>query len=56
MKEDDFMKLIHYLYNDKEEIGILDNDYIKPLKVSDFDSLISSYSLDDLNALDKSII
>lgn len=55
MKEDDFMKLIHYSYNDKEEIGILDNGYIKPLKVSDFDSLISSYSLDDLNALDKSI-
>ena len=46
------MKLIHYLYKEKEEIGILlnDNDIIS-LDVSNFDSLISKYSLEDLNVI-----
>ena len=50
------MKLIHFLYNKKEHIGILDdNDNIKLLDVSDFDSLINKYDLSDLKQLDNNI-
>ena len=35
------MKLIHFIYNNKENIGILENDLIKVLDVKDFDELTS---------------
>ncbi len=48
------MKLIHFIHNNIERIGILDNnDKIKVLDVSNFDELISKYSLDDLNKLNN---
>ena len=48
------MKLIHFIHNKQENIGILDgNDNIKVLDVKDFDELINKYSLNDLIALNK---
>ena len=48
------MKLIHYIYKNNEEIGILtEDDYIKPLDVKNFDELISSYTLNDLKIKDS---
>ena len=49
------MKLIHFIYNNKENMGILDNDYIKNLNVKDFDELISKYDLCDLNKLNNEL-
>lgn len=49
------MKLIHFIFNNKENIGILENDDIKLLDVKDFDELISKYDLDKLNIINKSL-
>ena len=51
------MKLIHFIYNNKENIGILDNnDNIKILDVSNFDELINKYSLNYLKELNNKLI
>jgi len=51
------MKLIHFIHNNIERIGILDNnDNIKILDVSNFDELINKYSLDDLNRLNNKLL
>ena len=51
------MKLIHFIHNNIERIRILDNnDNIKILDVSNFDELISKYSLDDLNKLNNKLL
>ena len=48
------MKLIHYIYKNNEEIGILtEDDYIKPLDVKNFDELIAAYTLKDLKIKDS---
>ena len=50
------MKLIHFNYDNKENVGILDdNDNIKILDVKDFYELINKYSLNDLKALNENI-
>ena len=50
------MKLIHYLNNNIERIGILDNnDLIKELDVSNFDELINNYDINDIHNLDNII-
>ena len=49
------MKLIHFIYNNIENIGILENDLIKLLDVKDFDELISKYDLDKLKEINKSL-
>ncbi len=51
------MKLIHFIYNNIERIGILENnDLIKALDVSNYDKLISKYSLDDLNKINTKLL
>ena len=47
------MKLIHFIHNNIERIGILDNNDIKILDVSNFDELINKYSLNDLKELNN---
>jgi len=50
------MKLIHFIYNNNERIGILDKlDNIKVLDVNNFNSLIAKYDINDLKSLDKEI-
>ena len=48
------MKLIHFLYKDKEEMGILIGDNIISLDVPYFDMLIEKYTLEGLKELSKS--
>ncbi|MCR4660976.1 MAG: hypothetical protein K5765_03115 [Clostridia bacterium] len=47
------MKLIHYLYNGKEDIGILNDDDIISLNVSSFDMFIEKYTLEELKELSR---
>ncbi len=48
------MILIHFLYKDKEEMGILIGDSVISLGVPSFDMLIEKYTLEGLKELSKS--
>ena len=50
------MKLIHFIYNDIESIGILKDDKIKVIDVKNFDELVNKYTIDDLYKLDSSYV
>lgn len=50
------MKLIHYLYNDSEEIGILDKLNIYYLGIKDIEELIKNYTIENLNNINKEVL